>query len=80
MPTPGYSLGTGLNEWGTSPQVLAAGDSPHVPAVWDGPLMSNALRGGGVSLPALFLRALVFRPFMLYEDPHMRINAHTIAR
>ena len=33
-----HSLGTDLND-------QSLGDSPYVPAVWDGPLMSGAPRG-----------------------------------
>ncbi len=57
------------------------GERHQVPAVGDGPLMSDALRGGGgASLPTLSFWALVFRPFMFHKDRRMRIYAHCLAR
>ena len=40
----GDSLATKASH-GERHQVPAVGDVPHVPVVWDGPLMSDALRG-----------------------------------
>lgn len=60
-------------------EMPVAGDVPYVPAVWDGPLMSGAPRGGGVIQLALSFKATVFRRFMFHEDRYMRIYAHVIA-
>lgn len=69
-----YSLGTDLNEC-----CRQLGDVPHVPAVWGGPLMSDAPRGVEYHGLLCFFRALVFRFFIFYKDPRMRIIAHNIA-
>lgn len=37
-------------------------------------------QSGEVIQPTLPFRALVFRPFMLYEDPRMHIYAYSLAR
>ena len=60
-------------------EMPAAGDVPYVPEVWDGPLMSDVLRGGGVSRPTLCFRALAFRFFMFRNDRRMRVCAQTLA-
>ena len=68
-----HLLGTDLND-------QSLGDSPYVPAVWDGPLMSGAPQRGEVIQLALSFRALVFRPYMFHKDCRMRIYAHSLAR
>lgn len=75
----GDSLATKASH-GERHQVPAVGDVPHVPAVWDGPLMAGAPRGGEVIQLALSFWALVFRLFMLHKERRMRIYAHSFAR
>ena len=56
------------------------GERHQVPAVGDGPLMSDALRGVEHHCLLCLFWALLFRLFMFHKDCHMRIYAQSLAR
>ena len=68
-----HLLGTDLND-------QSLGDSLYVPAVWDGPLMSDAPRGVEYHGLLCSLGLWCSAPFVFHKDLRMRIYAHSLAR